>query len=127
MDNTVLKNIIAAHHETGGSTTQLTPGVGYGWAPTAGYAVAIHPEREGRVCERLTVSRLARYVMENKDLLLEVRDVGMDYHLGTWQDGETTVLDCVVVIPFEHVAIDVAVAFGQRAIYNLARRKVIEL
>jgi hypothetical protein len=108
MQNSVLDKLTT----NGGFTLDLrTP---EGWV-TKGFAVSVNPERT-QTSQNPDASTLARYVLDNWDLLSQEPKV-----FGGWLDTESgiTYLDVVTVFDSKEEALDLAVQHGELAIFDL--------
>ncbi len=111
--------VMKRHAKGGGSTTHARTGV----EPTEGYGVSTFKDREFTV-DNMTQTDLDNYINQNSDLLDQD-----DVFLGTWRDkaNNRDVIDVSAVIDDRDVALRVARAADQDAIWDFANQKEIRV
>lgn len=89
---------------------------------TEGFAVAIHPDRERQIGDKVTADDIRQYVHDNRDFLLYGKHV-----FGGWRCPETGVayLDVSVIVDDAEVAFRMAQMHGQAAYWDFANRKSV--
>lgn len=105
----------------GGFSIDLTTGENV----SAGYAVAIHPDRERVIpVDRLTMADLVSYALENLDLLAEPGHV-----FGAWHDPESgkVYLDVSTVRADRAEALALAREHNQLAVFDFATLSSVDV
>ena len=111
----------ALHNKKDGATVSLPYG---NMAGRKFFAVSTYPARTIKLWERPTWEQLFDFAKANLELLLKP-----NHAIGTWYDGWECVhvFDVVLLVADRDAALETALRFGQKAIFNLASRREISV
>lgn len=111
----------ALHNKKDGATVSLPYG---DMAGRKFFAVSTYPARTIKLWERPTWEQLFDFAKANLELLLKP-----NHAIGTWYDGWECVhvFDVVLLVADRDAALETALRFGQKAIFNLASRREISV